>query len=245
MVRRTEVWRAEGTFMRIGTSSALQARHFKLLKAGGSVLVISASLGERSMRNLKEAVWSATKHATLRWEPSCAGRWNTMDGSPRKRNRREKISQTKALLPLWAYLPCSLHQHWSLLSKEHNKTYFFLCHAAFSWSYFVSKIMNFMGLSHSPLTGLTAYEELPRNMLGLFCSLPHVSEGSQNNNRAIKMTFTHSLIIIFLFFHSVLSWELFISWHIRLLKPGSNLHYFSLITKREIGCSDRILLSYL
>lgn len=100
------------------------------------MLIISAALGEGSIRHMKEAAWFAIKHATLRLEPSCAGRWNTMGGYPRKRKRRQKtpqillklfcLSEPASLsLPLWAYLPRPLHQHWSLLLKEHSKPYFF------------------------------------------------------------------------------------------------------------------------
>lgn len=131
----------------------------------------------------------------------------------------------KGILPLWNYFLCILHQHCSLLFKKPQQNIYYLMQH-FPVLIFSVKSWISWGFPYSLFTGLTAYEELPRNMLRLFCSLPHVSERSQGNNRAIKKTLTQSLIIIFLFFfHSEMSRELFISCHIRLLKLGSKLHY--------------------
>lgn len=112
-----------------------------------------------------------------------------------KKKKREKISlyNSQGILFLQNYLPCPLHWH---CLKKTQLFFFCFCFCNISLALFFNRTMNFMGLS----TGLTAYEELPRNTRRLFCSLPHVSERSQNNNRVIKMTFTHSLIIIYLFF---------------------------------------------
>lgn len=140
--------------------------------------------------------------AVFRLEPSYNDRWNSnrwislccwlMQKQKTKGKRKKKIPWTIAKVSFSFYLPCPLHWH---CLKKTKLFFFFFPSCNIFLVLFFNRIMNFTGLS----TGLTAYEELPRNTLGLFCSLPHVSERSQNNNRAIKMTFTHSLIIIYLF----------------------------------------------
>lgn len=173
-----------------------------------------------------------------RWISLCC--WLMTCRKKKEKRKKEKKNPCTIAKVFCSFKTTSLVPFTGIALK--NTTFFFFFFSCnISLALFFNRTMNFMGLS----TGLTAYEELPRNTRRLFCSLPHVSERSQNNNRVIKMTFTHSLIIIYLFFRSVLSWELFISCPIRLLKPGSKLHYSSLISRRKAGCSKSILLIYL
>lgn len=115
----------------------------------------------------------------------------------KKKKREKKIPKQQPRYSAPSKLPpLSPSPALSIVLKKYNNFFFSFASCNIFLVLFFNRIMNFMGLS----TGLTAYEELPKNTLRLFCSLPHVSERSQNNNRAIKMTFTHSLIIIYLFF---------------------------------------------